>query len=197
MKRKLLLILPIFVLNVSTLIFTQVKPPNSAPLISLPIDSIKANIHERSSYYDLIVKGTVVERDYMPLPRSEAFHSNVVIKVDSILKGTLDSKRINIKQQSGPINKDTSIFVSIEPRFRDGEEVIMFLNIPQHDLYLNSPYLRKTYKTFNGQKSLSKSTNSFYWASDKEVFEVKNDTVNYFGNMISISEFISTLGETK
>ena len=154
-----------------------------------------------ASNSDLLIIGTVNDMKDTPAPASEMFHSLVTIQIDNILKGKINTKSLIIRLQYGPvidsINGGYGIAVSIEPQFTIKEKVVLFLINKEKEPFLNSPYVKKSFKTFDGNSSISDLPVNTYWISGNRVFEVKNGTVNYYGKLYTLHEFIKSITKSE
>ncbi len=154
-----------------------------------------------TSNSDLLIIGTVNDMKDTPEPASEMFHSLVTIQIDNILKGKINTKSLIIRLQYGPvidsINGGYGIAVSIEPQFTIKEKVVLFLKNKEKEPFLNSPYVKKSFKTFDGNSSISDLPVNTYWISGNRVFEVKNGAVNYYGKLYTLHEFIKSITKSE
>lgn len=152
---------------------------------------------EQAASVDLVVLGSVIHMVPLPGPRTEMFHSEVIVHIDSVLKGSPSFRTVIVKQQSGPLTGDTSIYSSIEPRFNPGERVVLFLTRPARDSYLNSPFVKWRYKTLAGSALPGNLPDSVFWVDNKSKFDVKGGEVFYFGKPHSEAQFIRNIRKLK
>lgn len=130
---------------------------------------------------DLVVIGEVVKVEDLPGPSTELFHSEALVKIDSVLRGKANFKILILLRQSGPLSDKGNIRTrwSLDATFKVGERGIYFLHRPERDNYLTSPYIQRGlyslhrppekndqshYKTsFYGKQSLSELPDSVFW----------------------------------
>ncbi len=156
----------------------------------------KADEIEHAKEVDLVIIGEVVKVNNLPGPSSEVFHSEAIIKIDSILKGKANFKKVVLLRMSGPItDKKFTAKISVDANFKIGQRCIFFLIRPVKSNFLTSPFIQKgiysfdhpynkdvdaTFKpTFNGQKSLSDLPDSVFWGDNKCKDLVISDSVHY------------------
>ena len=146
---------------------------------------------------DLVIIGTVKDVKDLPAPSTEMFHSMVNFHIDSILKGETSRRDIIIRLQSGPITNaekpGTIIAWSNEPKFIIGERFVLFLNNTKRDPYLNSKFVKKTYKTFDSRKNISELSGESFWVRKERTFQIMNETIFYFNEKIKEVEFINKI----
>jgi hypothetical protein len=150
---------------------------------------------EQALNSDLAVIGTVKDIVETPGKTSEMFHSMVVIHIDTILRGETNFEKIRL--QSGPITDDihggVRIENSIEPNFRIGERVALFLKNAKNDPYLNSGNAKENFTSYSGRKDMSELPDDSFWVSKNRVFEIKNGMIFYFNKIIKENDFIKNI----
>jgi len=122
---------------------------------------------EHAKESDLVLFGKVVEVVDLPGPSSELFHSEALVRIDSALKGTPTFKTVILLKQSGSISENNShhkIAVSGETTFKVGERSIFFLQRPDKNNYLISPFIQGGfyYNPLAKQNDQSHYKTSFY-----------------------------------
>ena len=199
MKKQFILLLVLSLLCGNTINFAQEKSINNDSLkkkSNIQVNEIRYNEAEHASIYELVVIGSVIDIRGTPASMREMFHSEIIIKIDSVVKGKVNYRNIVIKLQSGPVTDDPHgdrIICSIEPIFKIGEQSVFFLNPAKSDAYLNSAFAKKTYKKFNGKNSISELADSTFWVATDQTFKVKNGMVNYFGEQKNKNSFIQKI----
>jgi hypothetical protein len=152
---------------------------------------------ERAYFSDYVILGKVIKIVDTPAPLSEMFHSDVIIQVDSVLKGTFAKKQIIIKQQSGSITdggpKKKHQTVSMDNDFYIGEQVVLFIAPKENLSFFNSPYVNKYYKSFSGKKSVSALSNDAFWVSHRQVAHIRSGDIYYNNTPYNLSEFINNI----
>lgn len=152
---------------------------------------------EQTLNSDLVIIGTVKNIKETPAKTSEIFHSMIIIEIENTLKGNNNFKEIKIRLESGPVTDDIHggdrIISSIEPKFNIGERVFLFLNRNKNNSYLNSEFVKKNFKSFDGKKNISELSEDTFWVSNMQVFKSENGIVNYFGRSIKDSDFIDII----
>ena len=144
---------------------------------------------------DLIIIGTVKSIKDKPAPETEMFHSEVIIQIDSIIKGKVNSKYIIIRLQGGAMTNGSNgvdrIAFSSEPSFKIEEKLVFFLYNKDNDPYLKAA--NKRYKSFNNKNTIADLSNYSYWVSNYQCFEIKNDMIYYWGKNQSINNLIKNI----
>lgn len=201
MNRKQLLVLWFFL---TALIFFNLTPAQQ-DTASNKEQIVNSKTHQPNKYElreeeqamnsDLVVIGIIREMRDTPAKTNEMFHSMIIVKIDSVLKGFTNHRNIIIRLKSGPVTDDIHggdrIISSIEPIFNIGEKVFLFLNINKNDPYLNSDFVKNNYKSFDSKKNISELSEDTFWISNKQVFKSENGIVKYFGRKIKETEFIN------
>jgi hypothetical protein len=127
---------------------------------------------------DLVVIGQVQEIVDMPGPESQPFHSKVLVQVQSVLKGSRDSKKIiEVLRQSGPIDATTSVKYSTDVNLRPGEKVLLFLVRPEKSGYLAKKFrqqLQVSGKNFPESNFCANYNSDFLIIDDKVTMEGKS-----------------------
>lgn len=161
--------------------------------LSLPKDHSPA---KKASFYDFVVIGTVINIKGTPGPETEMFHTEVVVGIDSTLKGNINHTIIFIRLESGPISDDgkIAIIVSEEARFEMGEQVVLFLNKLTKDSYINSPYAKR-HKSFNGKKSIEELPDDNFYTNGAQVFKIEKGIVYYLDTPMAKNKFIKSIIE--
>ncbi len=175
----------------------KLSDQNSTTLRS---NKFKYNEAEQAAVSEFVVIGTVLNIKDTPAPRTEMFHSEVIVKIDRILKGNINYRKIIIRLQSGALLNDIHgdrLISSDEPRFNVGEHVILFLNSARKDNFLNSPGIRKMYKTFNGKSSITQLSDSTFCPSNHQAFKMKDGIVYYLGGPRNKNNFINNITKSK
>lgn len=204
MNRQFILLLFICFLCSNVINYAQKKKLNSSPAIKphiSQIEKIQHNEIEQAFLYELVVIGSVIKIKETPASVNEMFHSEIIIKIDSILKGKTNFKNIIIRLQSGPVTDDKHggdrIISSIEPKFKIGEQSVYFLHPAMKDSYLNSPFVKGRYQRFNGKKSITELSDSTFWVGDNQTFKIKDGMVYYFGKQKNKNKFIQNIIKRK
>ena len=174
--------------------FAQQRITNNATKQSIKSFQLNKFNHDatlQADISDLVVFGTVIDIKETPAPKSEMFHSKIIIHINKILKGKANFNNLVIDQQSGPLSdvKNADIISSIEPRFKIGENVVLFLKKITKNNYTNSNFVKHNFKSFEGKKSLSELPDSVFWIGTNSKFSIKNDTVYYFEKRIKKGNF--------
>jgi len=152
--------------------------------------------HARES--DLVVIGEVVELEDLPSPSLEVFHSEALVRIDSVLKGTANFKTLILLRRSGPISDrgNLSPTISVDAHFKVGERGIYYFHRPNRDNYLTSPYIQRGLfsllrpltpeekaqahfkATFYGKQSLSELPDSVFWGDNVCRDVIRNGSIN-------------------
>lgn len=145
---------------------------------------------------DLVVIGQVTKVANLPGPSSELFHSEAVVRIDSVLKGEVNFGKLILLMMSGPIT-DSGIINrwSWDANFEVGEQGIFFLHRPDEDHMLTAPFVQRglfslghlpkkgeeqSYKTsFYGRKSQSDLPDSVFWGDNACFNRIVNGVVTY------------------
>ena len=143
----------------------------------------KYDILEHAKVSDLVVIGEVVKVEDLPGPSSELFHSEALVRVDSVLKGKVNFNTLILLRMSGPLSDKGNISPrwSFDANFKIGERGIYFFHRPTRDNFLTSPFIQRGlyslhrpseendhshYKTsFYGRQSLNELPDSVFWGS--------------------------------
>jgi hypothetical protein len=145
---------------------------------------------------DLVVIGEVVKLADLPGLSTELFHSEAIVKIDSVLKGKANFNTVILLRLSGPLtDKGISPNNSLDASFKVGENAIYFLLRSEKNTFLTSPFIQKglyslhrppdkddksIYKTsFYSKKSLSELPDSVFWGSHVCRDVIVNDSVHY------------------
>ncbi len=180
--------------------YSQIKKKNTnSGAVNSSLQS-KINLEQpidRAYESDYVIIGTIKSIENTPAPISEMFHSKVIVKIDSILKGTLNFKNIIIRLQSGAVTNDlhggTGIVSSIEPRFEVGEHAVFFFKKMGNDNYIISKGIHERYQSFDGKGSIKELASNIFWIDNTNVFKIDNDEVYYFDTRISKNDFIKQI----
>ncbi len=152
--------------------------------------------HARES--DLVVIGEVVELEDLPSPSLEVFHSEALVRIDSVLKGTANFNTLILLRMSGPISDkgNLSPTISVDAHFTLGERGIYYFHRPNRDNFLTSPYIQRGLfsllrpltpeekaqahfkATFYGKQSLSELPDSVFWGDNVCRNVIRNDSIN-------------------
>ena len=152
--------------------------------------------HARES--DLVVIGEVVELEDLSNPSLEVFHSEALVRIDSVLKGTANFKTLMLLRMSGPISDkgNLSPTISVDAHFKAGERGIYYFHRPNRDNFLTSPYIQRGlfsllrpptpeenaqahFKvSFYGKQSLSELPDSVFWGDSVCRDVIRNDSLN-------------------
>jgi hypothetical protein len=137
---------------------------------------------------DLVVIGDVLEEVGLPGPKCQVFHSKVLVRVTSVLKGDLEGDEvIELLRQSGPLNDSMGIWVSSEANFKPGEDVLLSLVKPE-----NSSFLTIFHKNlFEGGKF--KSPVNAFWGGSRSKYPIKNGKVYFQGRERDLDEIVQNV----
>lgn len=152
---------------------------------------------EQAALSDLVVIGDVVGKVNIPGPRTEFFHSKVLVKVDSVLRGQTPSDTLVLLLESGPISDKIAMRVSTDGTFDIGEHAVFFLKRPETDSYMQAMFSNSRYKTFFGKRSLALLPKNSFWGGHGRAFLIENDTVFYASGSKDLNEFIRNIEKLK
>jgi len=199
MKKRLTFVFVVSVLCANVIIVAQNEKANNRSVIKpsgMQSKKMGPNEEELASLYELVVIGRVIDIRGTPASINEMFHSEVIIKIDSVLKGKLNFKNLIIRLQSGPVTDDIHgdrIKCSIEPIFKVGEQYVFFVNPAIKDGYLNSQFKAKRYNKYDGKNSISELSDSTFWVANDQTFLIKDGMISYFGELRNKIEFIQNI----
>jgi hypothetical protein len=183
-QKVIFFIILLFVTTLSASNYAQDKLSKSDSANKSTIRRIRENRNKEDLLIkstDLIIIGTAIQKRDIPAPRSELFHSEVIVKVDRVLKGTLNSKKIVVKQQSGSLSNDINkrMSTSLDGQLPYDKQVVIFLFFPKNDQFLNNVSGTNSYSTFNGKKSISELPADNFYVENYQVFSIINGLVYY------------------
>lgn len=187
-------------LDVFTTCYAQEK--KASEVSSKNIVAIQAGRSQYDAAYhakvsDLVVIGEVVKIRDIPGPSTELFHSEALVKIDSVIKGKANFKIVILLRMSGPLSDRGNISPkwSLDANFKVGERGVYFLHHPARDNFLTAPYVQRGlyslprmpekddqshYKTsFYGKQSLSELPDSVFWGDNVCRDIIKNGSVSY------------------
>ena len=134
---------------------------------------------------DLVVIGDVLKEVGLAGPRSQVFHSKVLVRVTSALKGDLETGAvIELLRQSGPLHDSTRIWVSSEANFKPGENVLLSLVKPE-----NSSSLTTVHKNYSEGGKFKSPVNAF-WGGSRSKHPIKNGKVYFQGRERDLDEIV-------
>ena len=204
MKKRLTFVFVVSLLCANVITVAQDEKANNRSVIkpsAMQIKKTEYNEAKHASLYELVVIGRVIDIRGTPASIHEMFHSEVIIKIDSVLKGELNFKNMIIRLQSGPVTDGirggNRIKSSIEPIFKVGEQSVFFMNPAKKDGYLNSPFVKENYQKYNGKNSISELSDSTFWVANDQTFLIKDGMINYFGELKNKSDFIQNITKKK
>jgi len=146
----------------------------------------------RAALSDCVIRGRVDSIIKMPASKTDPFRSKARISVTEVLKGeNKDLKTVEILLESGPLSKsgNESIIVFPEPRFRVGEEVLLFMHYPEKDSYLTT-----VYRSYFQRHGLHLQSNVFV-VDELSKFTIKDNSVFYYGIDKPISRVVEDVKE--
>jgi len=130
---------------------------------------------------DLVVVGEVIEVMDLPGPSSELFHSEAIVKIDSVLRGMANFGTLILLRMSGPVSDDRNIspIWSSDGIFKKGEHGIFFLHRPETDNFLVSPFIQSHFKTYDGKESLRDLPDSVFYGDHVCMDIISNGGLKY------------------
>jgi len=157
---------------------------------------VESNITEQAYNSDYVLLGKVIQIIDRPGPMSEMFHTDVIIRVDSVLKGKVKYKNIIVKQMSGSITNEkkfSRMTSSKDFNFIVGEEVIIFKIDNKNSPFLNSQYVKDKFKTFSGKKTVNDLSEDSYWVNLSNIYSIQNGVIYYKGIPLEKDDFIMNI----
>lgn len=137
---------------------------------------------------DVVAIGQVQTILDTPAPKEAPFHSKVIIKIKEILMGEVPKyDYLVVVQESGPILGTNGLAqrVSTDVGFQIGEQVLLFLQIPN-----KNSYLQARFKKYFKRNVINENE---FWVNKYSKFVIIDDKVNYLGKERKLTEIVRNI----